>query len=117
CAEKFLLLLDRGFDRKSGLPLKLENSTNRFILSRWISLPLLALFVISGRCANADPVGDLFKKVGQSVSKAFQPRPTPIPTTEKKTTKRAPRRTNARNITATVASPTPLEKPTDLVKE
>jgi hypothetical protein len=65
---------------------------------------------------NADPVGDLVKRVGQSVSKAFQPRPTPNPT-EKKTTKHAARRPSSRNLTATAASPTPLEQPTDLVKE
>jgi hypothetical protein len=65
---------------------------------------------------DADPVGDLFKKVGQSVSKAFQPRPTPNPT-EKKTTKRAARRPSSRILTATAASPTPVEQPTDLVKE
>ena len=36
---------------------------------------MAALFFLSGRCVNADPVGDFFKKVGQSVSKAFQPQP------------------------------------------
>jgi hypothetical protein len=96
--------------------LNAENLTNRFNCSRWISLPVAVLFFISGRCVNADPVGDLFKKVGQSVSKAFQPRPTPNPT-EKKTTKRAARRPSSRNLTATGASPAPLEQPTDLVKE
>jgi hypothetical protein len=96
--------------------LNAENLINRFIFSRWISVPVVTLFLISGRCVDADPVGDLFKKVGQSVSKAFQPRPTPNPT-EKKTTKRAARRPSSRNLTATAASPTPLEQPTDLVKE
>jgi hypothetical protein len=97
--------------------LNAENLTNRFIFSRWISLPVIVLFFISGRCVNADPVGDLFKRVGQSVSKAFEPRATPNPA-EKKTAKRAPRRPNSRNLTATAAaSPTPLEQRTDLVKE
>jgi hypothetical protein len=96
--------------------LNAENITNRFIRSRWISLPVVALFFICPRCVNADPVGDLFKRVGQSVSKAFQPRATPNPTA-KKTTKHAPRRPSSRNLTATAASPTPLEQPTDLVKE
>jgi hypothetical protein len=97
--------------------LNVQNLSNCFIFSRWLSLSVVALFVLSGRCVNADPVGDLFKKVGQSVSKAFQPRPTPNPT-EKKTTKRAARRPpSSRILTATAASPTPLEKPTDLVKE
>jgi hypothetical protein len=95
--------------------LNAENLNNRFIRSRWISLPVAALFFLSARCVNADPVGDFFKKVGQSVSKAFQPRPTPNPTEKK--TKRAARRPSSRNLTATDASPTPLEQPTDLVKE
>ena len=98
--------------------LNAQNLTNRFIFSRWISLPVVVLFFISGRCVKADPVGDLFKKVGQSVSKAFQPRPTPNPTEKKTTTKRAARRPSSRNLTATAAaSPTPLEQRTDLVKE
>ena len=77
---------------------------------------MAALFFLNGRCVNADPVGDFFKKVGQSVSKAFQPRPTPNPT-EKKTTKRAARRPSSRNLTATAASPAPVEEPTVVAKE
>jgi hypothetical protein len=97
--------------------LNAENLTNRFVRSRWLSLPVVALFFLSGRSVNADPVGDLFKRVGQSVSKAFEPRATPNPA-ERKTTKRASRRQNSRNLTATAAaSPTPLEQRTDLVKE
>ena len=76
---------------------------------------MAVLFFLNGRCVNADPVGDFFKKFGQSVSKAFQPRPTPNPTGKK--TKRAARRPSSRNLTATDASPTPLEQPTELVKE
>ena len=64
---------------------------------------------------NADPVGDFFKKVGQSVSKAFQPRPTPNPTEKK--TKRAARRPTSPQSNLVGASPTPLEQPTNLVKE
>ncbi len=92
-----------------------ENLINRFIRSRWVSLPVAALFFFSGRCVNADPVGDFFKKVGQSVSKAFQPRPTPNPTEKK--TKRAARRPSSPQSNLVGASPTPLEQPTDLVKE
>jgi hypothetical protein len=95
--------------------LNAENLINRFIRSRWISLPVAALFFLSGRCVNADPVGDFFKKVGQSVSKAFQPRPTPNPTEKK--TKRAARRPSSPQSNLVGASPTPLEQPTDLVKE
>jgi len=74
-----------------------------------------ALFFLSGRCVNAEPVGDFFKKVGQSVSKAFQPRPTPNPTEKK--TKRAARRLSSPQSNLVGASPTPLEQPTDLVKQ
>ena len=64
---------------------------------------------------NADPVGDFFKKVGESVSKAFQPRPTPNPTEKK--TKRAARRPTSPQSNVVGASPTPLEQPMNLVKE
>ena len=64
---------------------------------------------------NADPVGDFFKKVGESVSKAFQPRPTPNPSEKK--TKRAARRPSSPQSNVVGASPTPLEQPMNLVKE
>jgi hypothetical protein len=91
---------------------------NRFIRSRWVSLPvaMAALFFLSGRCVNADPVGDFFKKVGQSIAKAFQPQPTPSQT-KKKTTKSASRRPTSPQSNVPGASPTPLEQPTDPVKE
>ena len=76
---------------------------------------MAALFLLSGRCVNADPIGDLFKKVGESVSKAFQPRPTPNPTEKK--TKRAARRPPSPQSSVVGASPTPLEQPTNLAKE
>jgi len=96
--------------------LNAENLTNRFTRSRWILLPVAALLFLNGRCVSADPVGDLFKKVGQSVSKAFQPHPTPNPT-KKKTTTRASRRPTSPQSNLVGASPTPLEQPTSLVKE
>ena len=93
-----------------------ENLINRVFRSRWVLLPLATLFFMSGRCVNADPVGDLFKKVGQSVSKAFQPHPTPNPTA-KKTTKRVAHRPSSPQSNLAGASPTPLEQLTNLVKE
>ena len=116
CAEKFFLLSDPDPDGKSRLRLNAENLIKRFTSSRWISLPVAALFFLSGRCLNAEPVGDFFKKVSQSVSKAFQPRPTPIPT-KKKTTTRVSRRPTSPQSNLVGASPTPLEQPTNLVKE
>jgi hypothetical protein len=95
--------------------LNAENVIYRLIRSLWISLPVVALFFSSGPCVAADPVGDFFKKVGQSVSKAFQPRPTPNPAEKK--AKHVSRRPSSRNLTASVASPTPPEQPTKIVKE
>jgi hypothetical protein len=90
-----------------------ENLINRFIRSRWASLPVAALFFFSARCVNGDPVGDFFKKVGQSVSNAFQPRATPIPT-KRKPTKRPSRQPTSSQSNVVAASPTPLEQPTKL---
>jgi hypothetical protein len=98
--------------------LNAENLTSRFICSRWISLPVAALLFLSGQCVSGEPVGDFFKKVSESVSKAFQPQPTPPnPTKKKTTTKRASRRPTSPQSNLVGASPTPLEQPTDLVKE
>ena len=76
---------------------------------------MAALFFLSARCVTAEPVGNFFKKVGQSVSKAFQPRPTPNPTEKK--TKRVAHRPSSPQSNLVGASPTPLEQPTNLVKE
>jgi hypothetical protein len=86
-----------------------------FIRWRWFSLPVAVLFFVSAPCVNADPVGDFFKRVGDSVSKAFQPRPTPNPADKK--TKHVARRSTSRNLNPVEASPTPLEQPANLVKE
>ena len=82
---------------------------------RWISIPVAALLFVSVSFVNGEPVGDFFKKVGQSVSKAFQPRSTPNPVEKK--TKHVSRRPTSRNVNAAEASPTPLEQPANLVKE
>ena len=95
--------------------LNVKNLINRVFRSRWVLLPVAAMFFLRGRCVNADPVGDFFKKVGESVSKAFQPRPTPNPTEKK--TKRAARRLTPPQSNVVGASPTPLEQPMNLVKE
>jgi hypothetical protein len=97
-----------------GFTLNADNSIKHLICTRWISLPAVALLFLSAPRANADAVGDFFKKVGQSVSKAFQPRPTPSPTEKK--TKHVSRSSTSRNPIAPMASPTPLEQPTLVVK-
>jgi len=95
--------------------LNAENLVHRFVRSRWILLPVVALLFLSARSVNADPVGDFLKKVGESVSKAFQPRPTPNPADKK--TKRVSRRSTSLQSNLVAASPTPLEQPPNLVNE
>ncbi len=86
----------------------------RFVSPRWICFLAVALLFLSGRSANADPVGDFFKKLGQSISKAFQPQPTPRPT--RKTT-RGSREPTSGEPNAAEAVPTPIEGPSKPAKE
>ena len=96
-----------------GSTLNADNSMTRFVSHRWICLLAVALLFLSGRSANADPVGDFFKKLGQSVSKAFQPQPTPRPT--RKT--RGSRQATSQESNAVEAAPTPLGAPSKPAKE
>ena len=115
CSQKFSFSQTPILTENPAVTLNAENLINRVFRSRWVSLPVAALFLLSGRCVNADPIGDFFKKVGESVSKAFQARPTPNPTEKK--TKRAARRPTSPQSNVVGASPTPLEQPMNLVKE
>jgi len=85
-----------------GFTLNADNLINRLVRSRGISLLVAALFLLCGHQANADPVGDFFKKLGQSISKTFQPQPTPRPT---------------RKTTRPEATPTSLGEPSKPAKE
>jgi hypothetical protein len=76
-------------------------------------LLVVAFFFLSGRLANADPVGDFFKKVGHSISKAFKPQPTP----QQPRKTRASRRPTSRESNVPGASPTPSEEPSKPAKE
>src|SRR6266581_3921195 len=97
-----------------GFTLNADNFINRLVRSRWISL-LAALFFLSGQWVNADPVGDFFKKVGQSVSKAFQPQPQPAhPQTEKT---RVARRATSRKSNAATPAPSAIEEPSQPAKK
>jgi hypothetical protein len=96
-----------------GFTLNADNLINRLIRSRWISSLVVALFFLGGRWANADPVGDFFKKIGQSISKAFQPQPAQQQT--RKT--RSSRRPTSRDSNAPEASPSPPEEPSKPAKE
>ena len=97
-----------------GSTVNADNSMTRFISPRWICFLAVALLFLSGRSANADPVGDFFKKLGQSVSKAFKPQPTPSPT--RKTT-RASRQPTSQESNAAEAAPTPLGAASKPAKE
>jgi len=99
-----------------GFTLNADNFITRLVRLRWIFL-VVALFFLSGQCANADPVGDFFKKVGQSsISKAFQPQPV-RPKTTKPT--RSSRRPTSREPNAVQASATPsaIQEQSKPVKE
>src|SRR5882672_10433700 len=96
-----------------GSTLNADNSMTRFISHRWICLLAVALLFLSGRLANADPVGDFFKKLGQSVSKAFQPQPTPRPTRKI----RGSRQATSQESNTVEAAPTPLGAPSKPAKE
>jgi hypothetical protein len=95
--------------------LNADNFINHLIRTRWISLLIVALFFLSGQWVNADPVGDFFKKVGQSVSKAFQPQPQPAhPQTDKT---RVSRRATPRKSNAATPAPSAIEEPSQPAKE
>jgi len=66
----------------------------------------VAFSLLSGEIANADPVGDFFKKLGRSISKAFHPQPTHR-TRKKSTTKRS----SPHELNSVEASPSPRVEP------
>ena len=96
-----------------GFTLNAGNLLSRLIRLRGIALLIAALFLLSGHWANADPMGDFFKKVGQSISKAFQPQPSPGPTKKK----RASRRPIGRETNALEAEPSSVEEPPKLAQQ
>jgi hypothetical protein len=97
-----------------GFTLNAANLIYRLDRSRRICILMVALLFVSGQWAKAEPVGDFFKKVGQSVSKAFQPQPSPRQT--RKTT-RTTRRPGSRESKAAEPSPTAPEEPAKPEKE
>ena len=100
----------------SGFILNAANLVkNTFGSGRIILLAVSVLF-LSGQQANADPVGDFFKKVGTSISKAFQPQPEERQT--KKTAKRLSRRSNIQESNVARVAPSPFgEVPPPVQKE
>jgi hypothetical protein len=85
-------------------------------------LLVIPLLFLSGSFVNAGPVGEFFKKVGQSVSKPFQSQPEPQPqpqSTPPQPTKtsHATRRSTARAAPATAATSPVVAQPSQPTKE
>ena len=81
-------------------------------------LLVIPLLFLSGPFVNAGPVGDFFKKVGQSISKPLQPQPQPQPAGPEPTkTPQATRRPTSRAAPAAAATPSAVAKPSQSLKE
>src|SRR6266481_1284958 len=73
-------------------------------------LLVIALLFLSGRFVNAGPVGDFFKKVGQSISKPLQRQPEPQPQSGPPQPAKTPhptRRSTSRAVPAAAATTSP----------
>src|SRR5215471_4269574 len=69
-------------------------------------LLVITLFFLSGSFVTAGPVGDFFKKVGQSISKPLQPQPQPQSArTQPTKTPHATRRPTSRAAPAAATTP------------
>ena len=103
--------------------------TRRFIELSAMKMDRLLLLVIpllflSGPYVNAGPVGNFFKKVGQSISKPLQRQPEPPPPPQPQSTRPQPantphatRRRTSRAAPATVATPPGVAQPSRNPKE
>jgi hypothetical protein len=85
-------------------------------------LLVIALLFLSGPYVNAGPVGDFFKKVGQSISKPLQPQPQPEPQRQSARpqpakTPHATRRSTSRAASAAVTTPPAEAQPSHPPKE
>jgi hypothetical protein len=89
-----------------------------------VLLLIITLFFVSGSFVNAGPVGDFFKKVGQSISKPLQrePEPQPQPQAPPQSTRppskasHATRRSTSRTSATDAASPA-VAQPSQAPKE
>jgi hypothetical protein len=79
-------------------------------------LLVFSLSFLSGPFVNAGPVGDFFKKVGQSISKPFQSQPQPTRPQPTKTP-HATRRPTSRAAPAAAATPRAVAQPSQPPKE
>src|SRR5216110_2155063 len=80
-------------------------------------LVVIPLLFLSGPFVNAGPVGDFFKKVGQSISKPLQPQPQPARPEPTKTPPHATRRPTSRAAPAAAATPSAVARPSQSLKE
>ncbi len=87
-------------------------------------LVVILLLVLSGPYVNAGPVGNFFKKVGQSISKPLQPQPEPQPQPQPQSTRPQPtktthatRRPTSRAAPAAAATPSGVGQPSHSPKE
>jgi hypothetical protein len=79
-------------------------------------LLVIPLLFLSGPFVNAGPVGDFFKKVGQSISKPLQPQPQPA-RPEPTQVPHATRRPTSRAAPAAAATPPAGAQPSQSPKE
>src|SRR5213075_2012463 len=87
-------------------------------------LLVISLLFLSGPYVNAGPVGDFFKKVGQTISKPLQPQPQPPPQPEPQSTRPQPTKTThatqrptSRAAPAAAATPRAVAQPSQPPKE
>ena len=83
-------------------------------------LMVIPLLVLSGPYINAGPVGNFFKKVGQSISKPLQSQPSPPPQSARPqpaNTPQATRRRTSRATPAAAATPAAVGQPSHPPKE
>jgi hypothetical protein len=83
-------------------------------------LVMIPLLVLSGPYVNAGPVGDFFKKVGQSISKPIQPQPESPPQSTRPqpaNTPHATRKRTSRAASAADATPPAVGQPSHPPKE
>ena len=83
---------------------------------------VITLFFLSGTFVNAGPVGDFFKKVGQSISKPLQREPEPQPQPQSTPlqptkTSHATRRSTSRAASSAATTPTAAAQSSQPPKE
>jgi hypothetical protein len=113
-----------NFSFLSGLEIQ-RKQTRRFLeLSAMKVNPLLLVVIpllfLSGPFVNAGPVGDFFKKIGQSISKPVQYQPPPEPQSTRPQPMKTPhaaRRSTSQGAPASAATPPAEAQPSHLSKE